>query len=313
MYYFFRGIFISKNKICPVCGSIVTNPNKTYCDSCISRFNTHERKALVGINKGQYKKTLARKMLKLRKKGKSNAAIAREVKLPNPSINSGLVVPIIKFLLMDEANDVLESFKNHVSNVPNKRIKTCLVCGSEFIQEKGKTQKYCRECNIKYDTYQKRVIIGINEGKYNKDLAIKIKAMLDEGVPKTVIGKKYNVVPSLINTIIEYLYYDEFNPNSLKWPRNNSFIDKNDLKSLNLDSYLIKTESENEYNILIKGSISKENSYGLFKCLSGNGISVNDMSFSKKKENVFEVSIDLDVDKIYEDSLIFELKILGFE
>ena len=72
-------------------------------------------------------------MLRLRKKGKSNAAIAREVKLPNPSLDSGLVVPIIKFLLMDEANDVLESYKNHGSKTSNERTKICLVCGSEFV------------------------------------------------------------------------------------------------------------------------------------------------------------------------------------
>ena len=247
---FYGGFFISKIKTCPVCGVILTNTNKTYCDSCISRFNTHERKALIGINNGQYNKTLAKKMLRLRKKGKSNAAIAREVKLPNPSLDSGLVVPIIKFLLMDEANDVLESYKNHGSKTSNERTKICLVCGSEFVQEKGKTQKYCRECNKKYDTFQKRVIIGINEGKYDKNLAIKIKKMLDEGFSKASIARKYNIPnPSLINTIIDYLYYDNFNPNSLKGPGNTSFINENDLESLDLNGYLIKTESENKFNL----------------------------------------------------------------
>ena len=253
-------------------------------------------------------------MLRLRKKGKSNAAIAREVKLPNPSLDSGLVVPIIKFLLMDEANDVLESYKNHGSKTSNERTKICLVCGSEFVQEKGKTQKYCRECNNKYDTFQKRVIIGINEGKYNKDLAIKIKAMLDEGIPKSVIAKKYDIPnTSLINPILEYLYYDDFNPNSVKWPSNTSLIEKNDLENLVIDNYLIKNEHDDCFNILVKGPISRENSYGLFKCLSGKGISVNDMSFSKNSDNLFEVFVDLDVDKIYEGNLIFELKMLGFE
>ena len=37
------------------------------------------------------------------------------------------------------------------------------------------------------------------------------------------------------------------------------------------------------------------------------------MSFSKNSDNLFEVFVDLDVDKIYEGNLIFELKMLGFE
>ena len=51
----------------------------------------------------------------------------------------------------------------------------------------------------------------------------------------------------------------------------------------------------------------------LFACLCGNGISVKDMSLKENSDDGFDVSVDLDVDEDYVDSLIFELNILGFD
>ena len=434
MFIIFKGdFFISENKTkhCPVCGDIVTNPNKTYCDSCTYRFNTYERRALVGINKGKYTISLARKMLRLRKQGKSNVAIAKEVKLPNPYTDSGLVVPIIRFLLNDEADDVLESYNEYKinskkqlsnSNKANKKLKICLVCGKEFLEPKtvsgqkycpsckskykdteirvllgakegkynahtatevyrlkkrglnnkeigeklnipnslitpiielllpedlsvnigeetkpkaekptvrnclicGKefivpkgasSKKYCDECNKKYDNSQKVVLAGINEGKFDKKLAIKLNDLINKGLSKKQASQKLKLSsPGLVNPILEYLYYDDVKPvNAAKGPINTSFINIGDLESLDLDNYLIRTDHENGSNILLKGVIPKENENALFRCLSGKGVSVKELSFKENIDGTFEVAIDLDVDKAYVDGLVFELRVIGFK
>ena len=314
---FLKGdFFISKNNFCPVCGDIVTNPNKTYCDSCTSRFNTYERKALVGINKGKYKKSLANKMLRLRKEGKSNAAIAREVKLPDPYVNSALVVPLIRFLLNDEASDVLESYKKHKLNNklskkanfdgPNQNHdKKCPICGKKV--PVSSNSKYCNKCNSKYTFWQRVALEGINNGTYTKDLAMEIKVLMEMGYSKNQIADELNLPNNfVIKPIMEYLYNEQDSINS-------SLININDLESLDLNRYLIRTDNGNKSNILLKGNISGENRSSLFNCLSGNGISVKEISLKENSNNGFDVAIDLDVDEDYVDSLIFELKLIGFE
>ena len=138
--------------------------------------------------------------------------------------------------------------------------------------------------------------------------------MLDEGFSKASIARKYNIPnPSLINTIIDYLYYDNFNPNSLKGPGNTSFINENDLESLDLNGYLIKTESENKFNLLVKGPIPSENCNTLFSFLSYDGVSVKNMHLRENDDETCEVDIDLDGEEKYVDYLIFIFKLFGLK
>ena len=284
------------HKYCSICDKKIPNTsNSKYCGECNKKYTFWERVVKEGIKDGTYDKELATQINDLIEKGHNTEQIAKKLKLPTRLV----VKPIHKFLYEAQSN-----------------FKTCSVCGNKLIIPKGVTgKKYCDECVKKYDNNQRIVLTGINEGKYDRGFAIKLKGLLDEGLTKKKAAKKLKLHnPSLINPILEYLYYGDVKPiGDTKGPDNSSLINEDDLSSIDLNNYLILTDNGNESNILLKGTISGKNRKPLFNCLSGNGINVNDMRFTKKEDKTFEVTIDLDVDRNYADILIFELKILGFE
>ena len=53
-----------------------------------------------------------------------------------------------------------------------EQIKHCVVYGSKFRKQKGITQKYCSDCKEKYTPHELLVLIGINQGKYNKKMCL---------------------------------------------------------------------------------------------------------------------------------------------
>lgn len=214
---------LDSSKRCPICGSKVSRDTKTYCDECTEKYTSPERRALVGINQGLFTKKLAREMLDLKKQGKNNSFIAKEVKLPDCHTSAGtsLVNPIIKFLLIDEVGEenliLFKVIKDHsLEEIPVKQepevaetavpsVKTCLVCGKEFAPKcSNGSDIYCPECKKKYTTNELYVHLGVKEGKYTNELANQFIELQNEGLTNKKIGGKFGINPALINPIIKY-------------------------------------------------------------------------------------------------------------
>ena len=93
-------------------------------------------------------------------------------------------------ILMDE--DLIEK----------KPVKT-----AEFLKEKNKNKFPNVKSNLNYHT-----IGGINEGLYDKELAIEINDLLKQDYTKAEIGRKLNIDDSLINPIIKFLLPKNIEP-----------------------------------------------------------------------------------------------------
>ena len=291
-----------KIKICLLCDKEFIEPKtvsgQKYCPDCKKKYKETEIRVLLGVKEGKYDKQTAIEASRLKDQGYNNKEIGEILNVPAP-----LVTPIIYLLLTDKLSN--DSKKSKEGNIRN-----CLICGKEI--KGSSSKKYCDQCNNKYDSSQKIVLAGINEGKYDEDLATRIFDLLNQGLNKTQVAKRLKLSsPNLINPILEYLYYGDVKPIDISNGHNTSFIDKNDLGSLDLDNYFIRTDYDNGSNILLKGLIDKENRNTLFSFLAGKGISVKDMSLKEHSEGSFDVAIDLDVDKDNVDGLIFELNLIG--
>ena len=293
-------------KKCLVCGQEfieAKNSNgQKYCNTCKSKYKGTELLALAGIKKGKYNEQTAIKIYNLQKENYSNKEIGKKLNIPD-----NLITPIIDLLLPDNtsSNNISEPQEKLKKN---NTAKNCPVCGNEFLQPKGTSQKYCPDCIEKYNNYQQLVLIGINQGKYNKKTANQIKELLDQNNTKVDIAKKLNLSnPSLINPIMEFLYYES------QGPLNSKYINSDDLNSINQDNYFIKIDYEDKANILFKKIISKENRESLFNCLVGNGVIINNMKFTENKNELFEVIADLDVDINYIEEIDMELNMLFLE
>ena len=215
------------SKPCPICGTPVSRSTKTYCDECTEKYSSAERRALVGINERIYTKVLARKMLELKKEGKRNSYIAKEVGLPNPNTppTVSLINPIIKFALKDELDeDTLKSLevkkKEKKVEEPQKLEKTniCLLCGEEFIPKSlNGSDKFCPKCKSEHKDLH--ITLRIKEGKYTKELAKEFINLQNEGLSNQQIGKQLGVSPPYINKIIDYfrdeIAFDEQNKPNL--------------------------------------------------------------------------------------------------
>ena len=215
-------------KLCPICDKPVSRPTKTYCDKCIEKYTSPERRALVGIKEGVYTKDLARKMLELKKEGKKNSYIAQKVNLPNantPSATS-LINPIIKFALKDELDEeTLKSLetkkkekKTEESQVKEKT-NICVLCEEEFIPKSlNRSDKYCPKCKKQHKD-DLNIILGVKEGKYTKELAKEFIKLQNAGLKNNKIGKQFGIPPAYVNKIIEYfreeISFDEQNESNL--------------------------------------------------------------------------------------------------
>ena len=294
-----------KIKICLLCDKEFIEPKtvsgQKYCPDCKKKYKDTEIRTLVGVKEGKYDKQTAIEASRLKDQGFTNKEIGEMLNVPKP-----LITPIIDLFLTEKL-----SFDSKNSKEDN--IRNCLVCGKEI--KGSSSKKYCDECNKKYDNHQRIVLAGINEGKYDKGLAAKLYDLLNQGLTKKQAAKRLKLSnPSLINPILEYLYYDDVKPIDIsQGAANTSFINKSDLGSLDLDNYFIRTDYDNGSNILVKGAIEKENRNTLFSFLAGKGINVKDMSLKENLDGSFELGIDLDVDEDYVDDLIFELNVLGIK
>ena len=215
-------------KLCPICEKPVSRPTKTYCDECIEKYTSPERRALVGIKEGIYTKDLARKMLELKKQGKKNSYITKKLNFPDantPSATS-LINPIIKFALKDELDE--ETLKSLESKKKEKKVEEsqkkektniCVLCEEEFIPKSlNRSDKYCPKCKKQYKE-DLNIVLGVKEGEYTKELAKEFIKLQNEGLKNKEIGKQFGIPPSYVNKIIEHfleeIAFDEQNESSL--------------------------------------------------------------------------------------------------
>lgn len=222
---------LDSSKRCPICGSEVSRDTKTYCDDCIEKYTSPERRALVGINQGLFTKKLAREMLDLKKQGRNNSFIAKEVKLPDCHTPAGtsLVNPIIKFLLVDEVGEEnLISLKvikdksqeeepvkqeSNIEETAVPSVKTCLVCGKEFAPKcSNGSDIYCPECKSKYNAQEMIVYRGIRDNSITKETALTIVSLQGKGKNNKEIAEKLKLPNSaIIPYIIKILLPSEGN------------------------------------------------------------------------------------------------------
>ena len=193
-------------RICEVCDKEFMprskyNPDQKYCDECNSRYDSSEKQVLIGIKKGIYSENIAIKIDNYLKEGYTKSKISKKLGLKN----SSLINPIIKFLLPENVpNEPSEITNNDLET--RKDIKKCPICDKE-VSNINKT--YCDDCTEKYNTAQRKALIGIKNGIYNKKMAQEMQSLLDNGYSKTEVSKKYNISnTTYIDPIIDYLLDD---------------------------------------------------------------------------------------------------------
>lgn len=215
----------TKILICPVCGKefeTMSMFSQKYCEECNNIYSHSEKTVLIGIHKGQFTNQTAIEINDLLNQDYTKKDIAKKLKLDNPT----LINAIIKFLLPDdEVNNVAINTPDNTlidedettveGNTADNNARICPVCEKPFAP-KGKfnsSQKYCDECNGKYDTFEKNVIIGIKDGIYTRKMAEKIQELLEMGISKSRIAKKFNLKnTSLIDPILKFLLEDSEKP-----------------------------------------------------------------------------------------------------
>ena len=276
--------------ICKYCGnefSTKNSENELFCSDCNRKYDYLDLLLFIGIKESNYSFKLATEMYKLRKNGSSDDDISEKLQVPKYLINK-----ILKHFGFNEEGI------NSTNNLNN-----CSVCGSLFVIAKGTSnQQYCPNCKGKLKNNQLRVLAGINNGIYNKDLAIKIKNLLDKGESKTSIAKKLKLPSSsVIDPIIEFLYEEEIP----------DFMKKNNSLSSNLSKNLFITSSNNQTNFKLKGMVSNEFAIDFMKILSKINFNINEIIFKEKGK--IEFSVNFDVEDSHLDKLFSELINIGFE
>lgn len=208
----------SFEKSCPVCGKNFTskgkfNTSQKYCDECNSKYDTFEKSALIGINEGIYTTDMAIQIKSLLDSGMSKSKIISKFKLKNTS----MINPILKFLLQESEDFIGDELEVEGVFEDINKLKHCAVCGKTFIEPKNITnQKFCDDCKHKYDPFELRTLVAINEGLYDEDLAIEINDLLKQDYTKVAIGKKLNIDDSSINSILKFLLPKHIKPNKSK-------------------------------------------------------------------------------------------------
>ena len=208
-------IFKAGNKIliCPVCGKEFLTKSmlsQKYCEDCNNKYSYSEKSVLIGIHQGKYTNQTAIEISNLLDQGVPKKDIAKKLKLEN----SSFINPILKFLLPDSKSNIEDLNESDTKDVGDdnliddiNKVKHCAACGKEFIEPKNvSNQKFCGDCKDKYNSFELRVLAGMNEGLYDEELAIKINELLKQGYTKVEIGRKLDVdPPSLINFILKFL------------------------------------------------------------------------------------------------------------
>lgn len=232
-------------QVCPICKKTFKENKKEagqkYCDDCKSRFTPLELTVLLDIEKGIYTKELALEILKYKNEGKTNNQISNLLKLPHPAV----VQPILNFLL--DENEI-SNFSEVVNNSKSLiKEKTCPICCKKFTPKSPNgSDIYCSNCKKKFALFERQVYKGVITGKYNDELAKKLKDLKELGKTNTDIAAEENVPLGLINPIIRLLLEDDgkiegisYNDNLSKW-----FVYvKNEGKYVNLGFYDTKEEA----------------------------------------------------------------------
>lgn len=193
-------------RICEVCDKEFIprskyNPDQKYCDECNSKYDSSEKQVLIGIKRGIYTEDMAIEIDNLLKQGYTKIKIVKKLGLKN----SSLITPIIKFLLPKNISNEPSDITN-TDTETEKKIKKCPICDKK-VSNINKT--YCDDCTEKYNTAQRKALIGIRNGVYNKKMAQEMQSLLDKGYSKTEVSKKYNISnTTYIDPIIDYLLDD---------------------------------------------------------------------------------------------------------
>ena len=296
-------------KICPACLNEfkpVTKKQK-FCDNCKSKYNQFEREVLTGINEGIYTKELADKIVELKKYGKSNVGIAKELGLKNT-----LIPHILKFtnVSIDSTNvDKSNSKKSYIS-------KTCAICGASFEISKNiqHTKKYCDNCKSKY-TYNERIVLTkINEGEITSKTAEKIIYLKNQGYSNKIIAKKLFLRTAYIQSILDYFGKDN-NIEGISKDISKEDTEKSNVELDNRHEFksLFVSEQLNYTEIILKGIITEKDRKELFKSFSFSNDSRIEEMFCKSQNNLFEVNIKLLLTKIDEVYHLNIFKSLGWK
>ncbi|MBQ6138822.1 MAG: hypothetical protein IJI80_03995 [Methanobrevibacter sp.] len=211
----------NKHKKCLICGNEIIHKdyatNRKYCDECKNKYKPSELSALVGIKEGKYTEETVNSIKKLKMEGKTNTQIAYKLGIPNP-----LITPILRHYPTDNASSLSFVPEN---NKESNNSKVCPICKKTFEEKKrGSGQKYCDDCKSKFTPTEIQVLIGINEGKYTTELAIRLKDLKEQGFTNTFISSEENIPLTLVTPIIHILLDDDkkidgisFNKKLSKW------------------------------------------------------------------------------------------------
>lgn len=191
---------IRKVKRCAVCGNTFIEPktvsNQKFCDDCKNKYDAFELRILSGINEGVYDEDLAIKINELLQQDYTKADISRKL-----DINKSLINPLLKYLLPK----YLES-PRFEEKVNSKKVKTCLVCGKEFIEPKQVSgQKYCDNCRKKYSISEISVLVAIKNGEFTAETAKEIRKLQLAGFSNQKIGEKLGISSPLIGPILKFI------------------------------------------------------------------------------------------------------------
>lgn len=278
--------------ICKYCGnefSSKISTNDLFCSNCNRKYDYSDLLLFIGIKEGNYSFKLAVEIYKLQKSGLSDKDISEKLHIPEDLINK-----------------ILNHFGFNGEQInQSTNIKNCSICGNLFVMAKGTSnQQYCPKCKEDFTTHQRIVLAGINEGKFNKKLAIQIKNLLQKGESKTSIAKKLKLSStSVIDPIIEYLYEDKM-PDVMKKNNSNCFNSSNNL--------LITACSNHQINVKLKGKISNDFATDFMKILPKINFKIKEITF-KEKEDGLDFSVNFNVEDSSLEKFFTELINLGFE
>lgn len=277
-------------KFCKYCGkefSPKSESNGLFCSDCNRKYDYSDLLLFIDIKEGKYSFKLASEIFKLQKNGYSNENIANKLHIPQDLIDK-----------------ILNHYGFYGQEFTDSNLINCSVCGNLFVKARGTSnQQYCPKCKEEFKSNERRVLAGINEGIYNKNLAIKIKTSLEKGESKASIIKRFKLPnTSVIDPIIKYLYDDEI-PDFM----NNKLISPNLSKN-----FFITDCSDNKTNIILKGTISNEFAIDFMNSISKINLSIKEIIF-KEKDRGIEFYANFDVEDSSLDKLFSELISLGFK
>ena len=289
-----------ENKIkrtCPICGAELFSPNRKYCEECVKKYDTYERRVIVGIKEGKYTKTMALKIKKLKDQNKTNRFIAEEVGIPDPytPVAGGIIKAILKLYFTDEGENIRKSLED--GNEKSDRITYCQICGKQLPKGSYKYgRKYCHQCLRKYSVPERMVMARIKEGVYNEQTAIGIFNLKKEGYNNREIADILKLSsPTVIDPIIKFLLIDEYT-DSNEEETSNEAMDSN---------------SDNTSNVIFKGIVSESDYKNLFYELSLLNSNLNKFVCTARLDDSYDILIDFNISEEELSDVLNQFKKFG--